>query len=293
MDFIALRLKLLITFCLLLGPVAPYDVAGPRWVKEGGQVTLTCPNPFHGFSDLHSVSWSFRGKHFFSYYFNSTSSTQSSLTAPRRRHSPKEFIVDEQASTGLSVHLRNISWGAPGYVQCQLITGPPAYEKKDINTRLNIYRAPSPGPRLHRPQRIYRPGQLAAVTCEMGPGKPAPQLNLFVNGEDVSSEPWGLSVMRGTDRSSGLTYIQLYFNLTSDYVRDGQVMVSCEASLEDVYRLSDHITLSTYASYGGGTEARANLFAASGAAKCAGITCAVLVAVCVVLAWLGSYLGLY
>jgi len=283
----------ILIYCCVLPPAAAYEVSGPRWVKEGDEATLTCPNPFEGYSDLHSVSWSFRGKPFYSHTFNETS--RQPYQSGRLMPGPREFEVDEATSSGLTVHLRNITWGPPGYVQCQLITGLPAYEKKNIRTRLNIYRPPNPPPRLHRSRRTYRPGDLAAVTCEMGPAKPALRLNLFVNGEEVGNDPWSAGVVsRGTNNASGLSYVQLYFNLTRGILHDGQVAVTCEARHEDVYRLSDTVTLSTYAAYAGGTGdgRRANLLASSGAATNAGTPCGVTLLVCLLLSVLANYLGL-
>ncbi|XP_076058505.1 uncharacterized protein LOC143035519 isoform X2 [Oratosquilla oratoria] len=202
----------------------------PARVQEGETVQLVCHYDLDG-DNLYSLTW-WRGKDQF-YQFSPDSIPEVTVyTAPG-------IHVDKPRSGGNVVILRNVSRTSAGKYRCEVLAEHPSFEKDSKITAMEVIAVPKTAPHIEVSDSQYSPGEILEANCSSTGAAPPPKLQWLINGDKISDHHLQLVY-----EPSGSPRLQLRFLLrASHFQHDGRALLTCTASLLDLYYRSSEVLL--------------------------------------------------
>ncbi|XP_076061456.1 uncharacterized protein LOC143037220 [Oratosquilla oratoria] len=202
------------------------DVDVPAQAVEGDTVKLGCRFNKEGDS-LYTLTWWWKDNQFFKY--NPHGPMKMTI------HKLSGIIVDRAKSGLTTVVLQNVTRSTSGTFKCEVVADRPSFEKDSKNKTMDVVDLPDRTPVVEVEQAHYSPGDILVANCTSLRSRPAASLGWSVNGLKVDDGSHRIISKGNTTMGLFSPTSQLRLPLRRYHFNDGDVEVTCAASIGSVY----------------------------------------------------------
>ncbi|XP_068236837.1 uncharacterized protein [Palaemon carinicauda] len=213
----------------------------PKYLEVGSSGDLKCTWQEEN-DQMYSIKW-YQAAHEFYRYTPTGKETIQIFDTPT-------LDVDRQNSHGGNVRIANVTLDAAGPFHCEVSAEGPTFHTASEQDTLNIIDFPDGGPKLQGIKAQYLPGEQVDITCITRRSKPAPELSITVNNEQIAAR-WADPQINSEDHEGLATAsLRVRFPLTPRLIeRNGYATVRCKAEIAAFYEDTVDEIISTRAPY--------------------------------------------
>ncbi|XP_071545543.1 cell adhesion molecule 1-like [Panulirus ornatus] len=207
----------------------------PSPVQAGDTVDLQCQFELQT-DQLYSLTW-WREQHQFYQFVPAVAKKKS-------KYDTNGIYVDEAKSNLTTVVLRNVSLETAGKYKCEVVADFPTFEKDFQQQVMEVIDVPDRIPVLQVERTVYSQGEDLVGNCTSPGARPAPQLQWFINGVEVPKH-YSRIISQGQSMKGLLSPTsELNLPLRERHFKEGQIRLTCSASIPPIYHQSSDVVLS-------------------------------------------------